>query len=124
MSKSKVDTFHTFRLPDSPTSCLTNIQNLTVRSLVDTGSELSLLNQRVLDGLKNKPILQKGGVSLHSANGSNMDVTGKVLLNFKLHGLKFEHEFIVVKDLSRNAILGRDFLGKHGASVGKCCLRC
>ena len=52
MSKTKANTFHTFRLPDSPTSCLTNIQNLTVRSLVDTGSELSLLNQRVLDGLK------------------------------------------------------------------------
>ena len=61
--------------------------------------------------------MKKGGVSLHSANGSNMDVVGKILLDFKIHGLKFQHEFIVVKNLSRSAILGRDFLGKHKARL-------
>ena len=38
---------------------------------------------------------------------------GKIKLNFKIQCLKFVHYFIVVKDLTRSAILGRDFLTEN-----------
>ena len=117
MSKSRTDVCHTFNIPTTPNSIIIHIQNIAVRSLVDTGSELSLLNKKIYDSLRQKPPLKRGGVSLHSANGSHMEVKGKILLNFKIHGQKFQHEFFVVKDLTRSAIIGRDFLTKFNATI-------
>ena len=104
---------YTLHVPSSPNSCVLNLQGLSLRSLIDTGSELTLINKKIYDTLSNKPKVQRNHISLHSANGSKMSVLGSVTLDFKIKGVKFTHNFLVVSDLSRNVILGRDFLVKN-----------
>ena len=90
---------------------------MNYRSLIDTGSELTLLNERIYDSLMYKPMIIKDKLTLHSANGSDMTVLGRINLDFKIQGLKFNHNFVVVRDLTRNVILGRDFLIENGARL-------
>ena len=90
---------------------------MNFRSLIDTGSELTLLNEKVYNSLMYKPMIQKDKLVLHSANGSNMTVLGRIKMDFKIQGLKFNHTFVVVRDLTRNVILGRDFLIENGARL-------
>ena len=51
------------------------------------------------------------------ANGSSIKVLGSIDLDFKIAGIKLKHEFIVVTDLNRNIILGRDFLMKNKVRI-------
>ena len=108
---------HTLQVPTSPNSCSVHIHDLTVRALIDTGSELTLLNERVFNRLRKRPSLQKSNIALQSANGSEMRVKGKAILDLKIQGMKFSHEFVIVNDLNRTAILGRDFLISNGARL-------
>ena len=117
MSKPKSASLFAFKIPSSPNSCIMKVQGLTIRSLIDTGSELTLINRKIYDSLKNKPVLKRSKIALHSANGSHMEVCGVIDLDIKIQGLKFNHPFIVVKDLTRNSILGRDFLVKQKARL-------
>ena len=117
MSKSCPSTLYTFSIPSSPNSCNIKIQNLNIRALIDTGSELTLISEKVYNGLNNIPALKKCNIALHSASGSKLQVLGNVTINIKLQGLKFDQEFIVVRDLTRSAILGRDFLVANSARL-------
>ena len=104
-------------IPNSPNSILTKIQNFQLRALVDTGAALSLLKADIYNNLKYRPKLQRTDVSLQSANGSSIKVLGSIDLDFKIAGIKLKHEFIVVTDLNRNIILGRDFLMKNKVRI-------
>ena len=84
---------------------------------MDSGSQLTLLSQKIYDQLRYKQPIGRRNIILNSAQGTQMGVLGAVELDFKIHGLKFRHEFLVVSDLSRSMILGRDFLTQHGAVV-------
>ena len=112
----KTETFQT-KITNNMNSCKVQIQRCVIRALVDTGSELTLLNKRIYDSLTFKPQLKRKNISLHSANGSSMTVLGVVDLEFKIHGLKLSQETLIVSDLSRNMILGRDFLSKHKVRI-------
>ena len=46
-----------------------------------------------------------------------MKVLGSVLLYFKIQGVKYEQNTLVIDDLSRNMILGKDFLRKNKARI-------
>ena len=117
----------TFQVPNSPDSCLIRINHSNVRCLIDTGSELTLMKKAIYDNLPIKPRLERNNVTLQSANGSDLSVVGKIQLDFKIQGLKFNHTFIIVKDLTRSAMLGRDFLSKNDAklffNINKMCIR-
>ena len=54
---------------------------------------------------------------MHSANGTKMTVKGTSLIDFSIKGMKLSQEFIIVSDLSRNVILGRDFMIKTNARI-------
>ena len=113
---SKTDTF-SIHIPSSPNSCKVQMQRQTIRALIDTGSELTLLHKRIYDALTYKMPLRRKDISLHSANGSSLTVHGVVELKFKIHGLQLSQEALVVSDLSRSMILGRDFLSKNNARI-------
>ena len=46
-----------------------------------------------------------------------MDVLGSIDLDFKIQGMKITQEFLVVSDLNRSMILGRDFLDRQKARI-------
>lgn len=84
---------------------------------MDTGSQVTLLSYNIFSGLNPKPNLKKSNVNLTSANGSSLIVRGSSFIPFKAEEHTFKHTFIIVENLSRSVILGRDFLFKNNAII-------
>lgn len=86
-----------------------NINGLPVSAIYDTGSDLSLLDSRIIKDLEiietNKKII--------AANNSFLNVLGETnLIDVKIKNLnkKMAAKFIVIKNLNRQCILGKDFM--------------
>ena len=78
---------------------------------------MTLIHQRIYNSLKYRNPLKQTNIALQSANGSSLNAIGTTEIEFKLGGLKLSHEFVVVSDLNRSTIIGRDFLVKHGVRL-------
>lgn len=100
-----------------PSSCLLKINNHNVRSLVDSGAEVSVLSRKFYLSLKNRPPLKQSNSILAATNQNLLQVDGTVNLQFKIGKDVLEHTFHVTPDTSRNVILGRDFLIMHGVRI-------
>ena len=107
----------TIAICGNPNSCLIKIGNISFRSLVDTGAEVSLISRKALRLLQNKPKLSNKRAHLQSVNGNSLQVDGSVQLKFKIGRVHKVHEFYVVPNINRNIILGRDFLSKNGVRL-------
>lgn len=86
------------------------IEDRQVMMLIDSGAAVTVLNYREYKMLKSKPKLQKIQAQLRTANGNELVVMGKFLLNFTLGKRKFRRECIVVKGLRNAMIIGADTL--------------
>ena len=117
MKEKKTVPIYSLSVTDHPTSCLVKIGHNQIRSLIDTGAELSLLSERAYNSLKYRPPLKRKNIALQAANGSGIKVLGEIILPFKMGGVKLEHNFIVASDLNRSMLLGRDFLFKNGVRL-------
>ena len=87
------------------------------RTLVDSGAELALMRRSVYNNLSNKPKLFKKNICLQSVSGQALKIDGCVDLTFLVKGLTLTHTFVVVKDMNRNLILGRDWLKQNGVRM-------
>ena len=80
--------------------------------LVDTGSSVTILSQKIWDNGK-RSALDKSDKRLWSANGTEIQVQGQVWLDFKVDDMEFEHR-TTIADLGRiPAILGTDFMKRN-----------
>ena len=104
-------------LAGSPNSCVIKIGKTKFRSLVDTGAEVSLMHRRVYDSLLVKPKLQFQRINLSGVSGGALKIDGCINLKFTIGGIEMQHMFYVVKDMSRNLILGTDWLRQHGVRI-------
>ena len=104
-------------LAGSPNSCVIKIGKTKFRSLVDTGAEVSLMHRRVYDSLLVKPKLQFKRINLSGVSGGALKIDGCINLKFTVGGIEMQHMFYVVKDMSRNLILGTDWLRQHGVRI-------
>ena len=104
-------------LAGSPNSCVIKIGKTKFRSLVDTGAEVSLMHRRVYDSLLVKPKLQFKRINLSGVSGGALKIDGCINLKFTIGGIEMQHMFYVVKDMSRNLILGTDWLRQHGVWI-------
>ena len=104
-------------LAGSPNSCVIKIDKTKFRSLVDTGAEVSLMHRRVYDSLLVKPKLQFNRINLSGVSGGALKIDGCINLKFTIGGIEMQHMFYVVKDMSRNLILGTDWLRQHGVRI-------
>ena len=100
---------YSLAFPKNPNSCLVKLYNLELRALIDTGSDFSLINETSFLKLNYQPKLTKVKIILHAANGQSLTLLGSCVLRLNCGGRKIPTEFIVVKDLKRNVILGTDF---------------
>ena len=57
------------------------------------------------------------GMSLSSANGEPLHITGKVKLNLVIKDSIFQHQAFVIQDLGSEFIIGSDFLQQHGGVI-------
>ena len=59
-----------------PNSCIVTIEDTKFRTLIDTGAQVSLVHEKVLEKLKGKSKLEKCDVNLKSVIGDQIDVVG------------------------------------------------
>ena len=91
-----------------------------VKFLCDTGATISILNEAAY-----RELCKQSKINLNTdtdrlvaktVNGQNLQIHGKVMLNFKLGSKGFQHTFYVT-NTNHPAILGFDFLTKHQAKL-------
>ena len=70
----------------------------------------------ILDG--SSPLKSLCNINLRSASGTNLEPIGITTYTFKLGQQDYTQNFIVCKKLTRNIILGRDFLKDNRLHVG------
>ena len=88
------------------------------RPLLDTGAQLSLVSEEFLELCEQKfikPTQNAVDVTLRSASGHTLEATRIVQIRITLGKVRTYHDFIVVKDLKHDMILGIDFLNARKA---------
>ena len=104
------------------TEVFITIEGKDYKTLIDTGSEISVVSENVLGELqrvnKNIPSLPVAGVTVVGVTGVRSKwVTKQVQLNVYINGIEFENTFLVVKGLNLDIILGNDFLERNKAVI-------
>lgn len=77
----------------------------------------SILSKDVYLQLANRPSVGTTDVILTAADGSKLNILGKINLQFSLGGMSFCHEFIVAEIDDLKGILGMDFLEQNDVSI-------
>ena len=101
----------------NPSSCVIKVCKQNFRALVDTGADISLIHSRVYKRIKNEVKLQPVRARLQTVNGNPLIPLGRVSLSFRVGTEKVEHSFLVVDDINKNIILGRDFCTRQGVRL-------
>ena len=106
-------------------SLLIRFEKQKYRALLDSRAQVSLIHRRVYDSMKNKPTLCKRSLTISTASNIPLYVDGFAEIEFGLGALKMIHIFYVVHNLTRNVIIGFDWLQSHGVRVyhGLSCIR-
>lgn len=84
---------------------------------MDTGAEVSLIKRKIYDSLKYKPELQRKRLNLMGVDGSPLDIDGVARISFIIGGNSVVQDFYVTRSMSRNVILGRDWLLSNGVRL-------
>ena len=100
-------------------SCYINVGRRRIEALVDTGADTSLIDKSIADLLPTGKCHSIGGrvPNLHGVTGHSLSVTGRCTIQFMLGSRSLSHDFVVVKNLSREIILGVDFLERFGVKL-------
>ena len=101
----------------SPNSITIRLGSRNFRALVDTGAEVSVISTKLYRSLHPRPVLEKKDIRLQTANGSPLRIDGKVRLQVRIGNQSTPHNFIVVNNLRRSIILGRDWLKQNGVRL-------
>ena len=100
-----------------PNSCLVFINKTRWRALVDTGADICIINDKMYRKIRPKQGLRPISHLLQGAGGKQLAVRGITEIEFKLGTKMYKHKFYVIKNSTRNMILGLDFLQKHNARI-------
>ena len=88
------------------------VQKRPISLLVDTGSAITIIHERVWcppqSGLRkvNRPVL--------AANGGPLSILGQTEVRIVIAGKEFSHQVLIAGDITQECILGADFLTTHG----------
>ena len=91
-----------------------------IKLLVDTGAGMSVIDEQFTrDIYKGElPKLQKSALTnVKTVSGEELPVLGKIKVTLQIAGGKYPCELQVVKNLTYEAVLGRDFLRANGAVI-------
>ncbi len=96
--------------------CPVKIGRLEVVSLIDTGSDISVLSQETFNRLGSQPVIEpvEGATSV---TGQRLEITGRVRLPIQIGWKDFTFDFYVIPNIVQPMILGSDFLVKHEAKL-------
>ena len=88
-----------------------------VEMMLDSGSTVSLIQERIATSLPAVKQLALNELQLASAAGEPIPVVGHVVLPVQVGGVCAEHLMIVVRSLITQVMMGMDFLQKYGLAV-------
>ena len=96
-----------------------NIQAEQIRTLIDTGSDISAISLAVLHkiNIKQTHINPANITHVRAAAGTRHSVTGQVQLSLTIGDATIQHTFYIIPSLHHKCILGTDFLSKHSARL-------
>ena len=85
-------------------------------ALIDSGSDISIINKNLFEQIINRPRLQpvEGATSV---TGQSLNIKGKAYLPFKIGGQSFNSDFYIIEGIIQSMIIGSDFLEKTGARL-------
>lgn len=83
------------------------------RFLIDTGSQVTLLDWSTFCSLNTKKKLQPCPFPLTGVTGKDIEIKGIVPLQFTLNGRAVVHETVVVAGIGKKCIIGADFVNDH-----------
>jgi len=90
------------------------IGNLTVKSLFDTGADVSCLRTATFRRSKLNLQVQKDlGNNFKAAGGDSLVISGKIKLPITIDQKTVSHPFFLIDNLNEQCILGIDFISKH-----------
>ena len=99
-------------------SFLGEIGEVEVTFLVDTGSVVTCISDEVWEKLnKNDHPLESCDMVLESVNQQPLELVGKTMIKFSIQNNYFTCNALIVKNLSYNVILGRDFLMHYNVTI-------
>ena len=84
----------------------------SVVCLLDAGCDVTLVPQSVISAIRHLSITPCREY-LEAANGTQIEITGKVIIPFKLYGRRISTRASVSPNIDET-ILGAEFMGKHG----------
>ena len=87
-----------------------------MKFLLDSGAAVSVVCYAVLSEEMQQRIKRSSSVVI-SANGVPLEVVGWVTANVVLGTFHHDQEFIVVRELTVQCLLGADFMEKHGVVI-------
>ena len=96
---------------------LVRVKNMTVKSLLDSGSGVSIISTYIMEKLKSQITQSKPDDLNHliAANGTQLQIRGRCEITLSVSGLKFDHSFYVCDKVSEHMIIGRDLLRANNA---------
>lgn len=92
-------------------------KNLIVKTLLDSGSSLNLISEKLFNRLRELKLtsgLERTQVSCVSAQNVKINVLGKTLVKIKINNFSWKVKFLVVKNLLQQAIIGANFMKNTG----------
>ena len=86
--------------------------------MVDTGAYSSCMSEESFKLHNSTPIKSLCNINVKTASGTNLEPLGITECTFKLGTSSYKQPFIVCRKLTRNFILGQDFLRENQLHIG------
>ena len=98
-------------------SCEAFVKAVRINALIDTGAAVSLVSSEIVSKMKDKPALLEADLVISQADGSQMEIEGKIWCPIKVGGVQANHTLYVAPELCTELILGEDWLKARKACL-------
>jgi len=100
-----------------PMNAVVSIDNSNIKSIIDSGACVSIINKHTFKLLKEQSVVQSGEVILTSASQHEIAIKGLVRAKVTIGGITQECQFYYVPSFSKDALLGLDILDQFALNV-------
>ena len=97
--------------------CEAYVKAVRTNALIDTEAAVSLISSEIVRKMKDRPALLEADLVISQADGSQMEIEGKIRCPIKVGGVQANHTLYVAPELCTELILGEDWLKARRACL-------